>query len=340
MFKKETNLFRKPFLRIFPLLLLIAALLLTGCGAQPQPVVTSESAPTPVAPGGDDSAENPNIFVDPAILQAALLQALAAGDTDKLEMWMTDPVLTGWWRGELTDNAPAEAVKMLSEQLSPQSQVTLVENADLQALLGGKDPLSIPRQEVGVTDAFLVSGWGKDGLDEAILFISRGADDRVQWHGWMVIPGGFSGARLGGLQPYTDEANGYSLFLPKDVSVTVQSPTQVAIFPQGEAGHPGGSWIAVEPANGRTVEQIVEAVKAELPDFEFPPDTVLGIEDTQALVVSGLPGQDSTRQLFMVRDDVLYHFTFTPDDPELGEPYRQMEDLYAMIVNTFHFLPE
>ena len=62
--------------------------------------------------------------------------------------------------------------------------------------------------------------------------------------------------------------------------------------------------------------------------------------DTQALVVSGLPGQDSTRHLFMVRNDMLYHITFTPDDPQLGEAYRRMEDLYAMIVNTFHFLPE
>jgi len=153
---------------------------------------------------------------------------------------MTDPVLTGWCAASLTDEAPAEAVKMLAEQLGPDSKVTLVEDADLQALMGGKDPLSIPREEAGVTNAFLVSGWGEDGLDEAILFVARQADDNVKWHGWMVIQGGFSGVRLGGLQPYTNEANGYSVFLPKDFSVTVQSPTQVAIFPQGEAGHPGG----------------------------------------------------------------------------------------------------
>jgi hypothetical protein len=332
-------MFHKSQFNIF-LLLMFTAALLTGCGPQLPPVATSETAPTLVVPADDDSGENPNGFVDPAVLQDALLQALAAGDINKLQPWMTDPVLSGWWRGELTDSSPAEAVKALSEQLGPESDVKLVEDADLTALMGGKDPLSIPRQAAGVTDAFLVSGWGKDGLDEVILFISRGADDRVQWHGWMVIPGGFSGARLGELQPYTNEANGYSLFLPKDFGVTVQSDSQVAIFPQGEAGDPGGAWISVEPANGRTVEQVVEAVKAELPDFEFPPDTVLGIEDAQALVVGGLPGQDATRQLFMVRDDMLYHITFTPDDPQAGDAYRQMEDLYAMIVNTFHFLPK
>jgi hypothetical protein len=114
----------------------------------------------------------------------------------------------------------------------------------------------------------------------------------------------------------------------------------VAIFPQGEAGHPGGAWIAVESASGQTVEQVVEAFRTYVAGYDIPPATVMGIEDTQALVLSGMPGQDITRHVFMVRDDRLYHLTFTPEDPQLGEAYRQMEDLYAMIVNTFHFLPE
>ncbi len=56
-----------------------------------------------------------------------------------------------------------------------------------------------------------------------------------------------------------------------------------------------------------------------------------------AIVLSGLPGQDVNRQLFVVYNDLLYHITFVPDTPQVGTPYWQMEDLYAMIVNTFHF---
>ena len=52
---------------------------------------------------------------------------------------------------------------------------------------------------------------------------------------------------------------------------------------------------------------------------------------------TSLPGQDFNRQLFMVHDDLLYHMMFVPDDPQAGASYRQMEDAYAMIVNTFHF---
>jgi hypothetical protein len=119
--------------------------------------------------------------------------------------------------------------------------------------------------------------------------------------------------------------------------VTVQNDSQVAIFPQSER-NPGGAWIAVEPAYGLTVEQIVESVNARPGEgFNISVHTGLEIEDTPVLLVTGMPAQDPTRQLFMVRDDLLYHITFTPDDPWAGDAYRQMEDLYAMIVNTFHF---
>ncbi len=38
----------------------------------------------------------------------------------------------------------------------------------------------------------------------------------------------------------------------------------------------------------------------------------------------------------MVRGDRLYHMTFSPDNSQAGKAYEQMEDIYAMIVNTFH----
>jgi hypothetical protein len=39
----------------------------------------------------------------------------------------------------------------------------------------------------------------------------------------------------------------------------------------------------------------------------------------------------------MVRGDRLYHMTFSPNDSRAGKAYEQMQDLYAMIINTFHF---
>ena len=65
--------------------------------------------------------------------------------------------------------------------------------------------------------------------------------------------------------------------------------------------------------------------------------TVLGMDVTPGYVVVGLPGQDFNRQLFMVHNDLLYHIWFFPDDPQQRVSYTQMENVYAMITNTFDF---
>jgi hypothetical protein len=176
------------------------------------------------------------------------------------------------------------------------------------------------------------------------LFVTRQADNSLKWHGWMQIQGGFSGARLGGIQPYKNDARGFSLYLPKDYQVNEPTADEVAIVaPQlNGGGHPGIAIITFEPANGRTSEQAaiqaIEAAKAELgAGSTVSIGTVMSIEGEQAFVVIHLPGQDINRQLFMVHDDLLYRIMFAPDDPRGADAYRQMEDVYTMIVNTFHF---
>ena len=112
--------------------------------------------------------------------------------------------------------------------------------------------LGILRPEVGVVSTLVMTGWGKDGRDEAILFVARQADNSLKWHGWMVIKGGFSGARLGGLQPFKDDALGFSLYVPKDAQVTEPTANYVAIFgPQGNGGQPGGAYMTIEPAKSK-----------------------------------------------------------------------------------------
>jgi hypothetical protein len=334
----------KHLLRLLPLPILIVMLVVSGCTPLTQPAATGGITPTPVVSVEKVGTENPNVFVDPAAFQDALLQALAARETEKLQMWMTDPFLTGKWRGDLPATSPADALKSLyADQLGAENQLALVKNADLKALMGGKDPLSIPRGEAGVTDAFLVSGWGKDGLDEAILFVDRQADNSLKWLGWMQVQGGISGARLGGIQPYKNDALGFSLYLPKDYQVNEPAGEVAIVAPRvnGE-GDPGLAIIFVEPANGRSAEAVaehtLEEAKAQLgAGATLSINQVMTIEEAQAFVINHLPGQDSNTQLFMIHDDLLYHIMFIPDNPQLGVAYRQMEDVYAMIVNTFHF---
>lgn len=329
------NILKKIFTWI--VLLLGISLPLSACGtiyAEVETVEITENL-NEIELGG---VEDPNVFIDSAAFQAALLDTLTDRDAAKLQTWMTEPFFTGTWRADLTETSPAEAVKTLfTDHLGADNRLTLVKDTDLKALIGGKERLPIPGGELDLTKAFLVGGLGNDGSDEAILFVSRQADNSFKLNAWMVIKGGFSGARIGGVQPYNNFAQGYSLFFPKGYEITTQTDGNVVFIGPGEGHNRGLAYIALEPSNGRTTDQVVEAVKAELGEGFNIISTTIRIEDTHALVVTGLPGQDSNRQIFMVRNDLLYHLIFAPDDPQIGEAYQQMEDLYAMIVNTFHF---
>lgn len=327
------------------MLLLAAVLAFSGCSALTQPVAKGAAAPTPVVnvePGGE---ENPDIYVDPAEFKEALLKAIAAQDREKLQMWMTGPFLTGTWRADLSDTPPADALQELyASELGAQHQLELVKEADLKALMGGSDPLSIPRAEAGVIEAALVSGWGLDGRDEALLFIARQPDNSLKWHGWMRVNGGFSGARFGGVKAYTNETLGFSVFLPKDYQVNQSTEQYISIVaPAVEgAGHPGLASISVEPANGRTAEEAARQVYLEakeiLGEGGSVTITAAGVDGEPGYVVVGVPGQDMHRQMFVVHNGLLYWFFFTPDEPQHSPvSYTQMEDIFAMVMNTFHF---
>ncbi len=326
-------------------LLLIFALFLSGCAQAIQPVTTNENVPTPVTTDSADAVDNPVSFADPELFLPTLLQALTAHDTGKLQQWMTNPFLESTWRFNQSEISPDEAIYFLyADQLGTENNLELVKDADLKTLMGGIDPLSIPGSESGVMYAYLVSGWGKDGRDEAILFITMQPDDSLKWHGWMQVKGGLSGARIGGIQPYIDEALGFSVFLPKDYAVSDPNDNEVMFLAPGE-GHPSddraAAFIYVEPANGRTAEQVATAIAEDNksvmgPGYTGGDITVMEIDGELAYSVGGLTGQDINRRLYMVHNDQLYWMMFVPDTT-LAPAYQQMEDLYFMIVNTFHF---
>jgi hypothetical protein len=331
--------------------LLVASTLIAGCSPSPAAIQPTQTQPasqptsppaTPLLTQPPVETASPNLTSSLEDFKASLLQAIMDRDTAKLAGRMTFPFLTGGWRADASDTSPENAIQVLyTNYLGTDNHLVWVEDADLPALMGGFDPLSITRPEAGVFEAALVSGWGLDGRDEAILLLSRLPDGSLKWHSWIVVQGGFSGARLGGLQSYTNQAYGYSFFIPKSYEILETDPSNVMILAPGE-GHPGeeraAAFIYVKPAGGQTVQQIVEQFKADIgPDFELLPGTALGLDKALAIVLGGLSGQDSNRQLFSVYNDLLYNIYFVPDNPNVGEPYWQMEDLYAMIVNTFHF---
>ncbi len=331
--------------RLLMSFMFIMVLALSSCSALKQPDTAIGAVPTPLpseVPGPVDVIDS---FVDPAYFLPALIQALDSHDTANLQKWMTDSFLVSTWRDKQVFVSSTEALdKLFSDQLGAERHLELVKDVDLKALMGGTDPVSIPGEESGVMYAYLVSGWGMDGKDEAILFIMMDPADNLKWEGWMQIKGGFSGARLGGIQQLDNTALGISMYLPKVDEVSDQTASSVVILGPG-AGHPSddraGGFINVEAANDRTAEQVAtklaEENKAILgAGYTGANITVLDIEGEPAYSVDRLTGQDFNRQVFIVHNQQLYTFYFLPDNQNAAA-YSQMEDMYTMVVNTLHF---
>ncbi len=335
---------KKPF-RIIVFLSLIVVLVLSSCAPLIQPISARGAIPTPLVNEVPGEVDNPTSFVDPTFFLPALLQALSSHDTGNLQKWMTDPFLVATWRSDQSKVSAADALdKLYAEQLGADIRLESVEGADLKALLGGIDPASIPGPDSGVMYAYLVSGWGKDGRDEAILFIAMTPADSLMWEGWLQIKGGFSGARLGGLQSYQSEALGFSVFVPSASEVAEATANEVFFMAPG-TGHPSenraAAFIMTEPAAGRTAEQVASKLAQETKDimgsgYTGAAPKQMDIEGESAYYLGELPGQDINRRVFMVHNDVLYTLMFLPDNSN-APAYSQMEDLYAMVINTFHF---
>ena len=108
------------------------------------------------------------------------------------------------------------------------------------------------------------------------------------------------------------------------------------------AGHPGNASIAIEPANGRTAEAAAQLTYADVKEAVGKYANLfiytMNIDGTTAFVITGIPSQSLSRQLFMVHNDLLYRIYFLPDEPQ-AEPVStaQMKNMYAMITNTFAF---
>ena len=313
-------------------MLMAAALALSGCAPLGQ-------AATPAT----GELQKPPATADPAAFKTELLQALAEGDPQQVRTYMAEPFYTGIWFQGWAETGPDQALQTLyASQLGAANRLAPVADAELAAQMCGGEPLPIPGSPESIP--FWVRGWGLDGGDDALLYLSRQPDGSLKWRGWMQVQGGFGGPHTSGCQPYRNEALGFSLLVPPGFQAQ-QAPNaaQVMILAPG-VGHPGeeraAAFITVEAANGRSAEQVAaDEIAALGPGFNVTTGPALDIDGAPALAVSGLPGQDANRQVFLVHNDRLYRLLFVPDTPQAGEAYQQMLLLYAITINTFHLLP-
>lgn len=77
--------------------------------------------------------------------------------------------------------------------------------------------------------------------------------------------------------------------------------------------------------------------QAAIPEIEIQ-RTNLMISGEQAVVLEGLSGVASARNVLIVHGSRLYRLAFVPWD-ETGEDFARIEDLHDTIINSFTFVP-
>lgn len=138
----------------------------------------------------------------------------------------------------------------------------------------------------------------------------------------------------------TNAEEGYCLLYPAEYSTTF--PGHIVINPASDGGEMiGDAWlyIAMTPASGRTAAQIVDEQIAYLGEGFNITRFEVEVDGEQAVVVDGLPARDSARIVFIVHNDRLYNLFFMPWYPNAAEP-TPLENLYMMVMDTLHFLPQ
>ena len=140
----------------------------------------------------------------------------------------------------------------------------------------------------------------------------------------------------------TNAEEGYCLLYPAEAVSNSNMPGWVVINPAtGPGDVPGDAWvyIQVQDAAGKTAAQFVDEQVAALGEGFNISTSEVSVHSEQAVVVDGLPGVDSNRQVFIVHDGRLYNLVFMPWFPNPAAP-TPLENLYATVVDTFHFLPQ
>lgn len=136
---------------------------------------------------------------------------------------------------------------------------------------------------------------------------------------------------------YTSTTQGYSLNLTENFKVAEITDIETVFIHISENPEYGISWIITEPAQGRTADEVAQALVTDQVEGINLDTTTITLDGEPAVVIKSAPGQYLTRHVYVVHNDTLYKMGLTPDDPQLGEAYGQMDEFYNTIVDTFRF---
>ena len=129
----------------------------------------------------------------PANFAQSVVDRLNARNFSALQTMMDTSFVFAFWQSQGTAYPPDQAIAQLqTNYISASPNLVANVNKDLTTLLGGLNPYSIMGLDPAKSLALFVSGWGLNGTDEAILYVTQRADGSWYWHSVLIAPAGFA----------------------------------------------------------------------------------------------------------------------------------------------------
>jgi hypothetical protein len=133
---------------------------------------------------------------------------------------------------------------------------------------------------------------------------------------------------------------GYCLQYPVGYDIAIGNGAKIMVVKHSPLNSEDPNvFIDVEPAGGRTVEQVADQLIADytVPGLEVKRESLV-IDGAQAIRIDGLTGQDPNRHVVVIHDDRLYHLTFTlQNTPDM---LARTDVLYNTVIQSLTFHPE
>lgn len=137
-----------------------------------------------------------------------------------------------------------------------------------------------------------------------------------------------------------NEDLGYAFLYPDTYTVEARETGDIVVI-DSVMNHTDPRFdVQVEEAGGRTAGEVADALASAVPAGIVVERIMMKLDGEEAEVVDGVPGQELSRYVLVVKGDRLYRLLFTHSDPSLGDTYVQMENLYTVVTNSFRFLPQ
>ncbi len=147
-------------------------------------------------------------------------------------------------------------------------------------------------------------------------------------------------AAAAGQAQMINERDGYCLLYPEMYTPILSDQGSSGLFVNNlmDVEHPRLQ-IEVEDALGQSVAEVAAASLDEFKaaGFDITVSDGLWVGGEAAVMLHQLPGQDLNRMVLVVRDGRVYRLFFSPDEPNLGERYAEMEALLEMVLGSLSF---